>query len=283
MRPPLRAAPFLLLAVAGCQNVKTVGGVSNPHPIGKVVSLSPGATEVAAINLGVRVIGITASDNYPPSLRGAPIVMYGTKPDYEKVAALKPDAIVYSPDLFSPADLAKFQELHIPAYPIGGKNLDEFKQSIYRVADLTGGENFAEEYISNIEKALSDVASHYSGGNGPKVAVMLAGQGGEHWIAGANSFQADILKQAGVTPVGPAADRFVPANLEDLVKQNPDIILVAGGSTDVFNVGTDPKLAATNAVKKKNVFGIPPDMVEREGARVDQFVKDIGVALEKAQ
>src|SRR3569832_1722377 len=126
MRPMRSDVPFTFVAlvaaasVAGCGKNNPaappsgagymVGGKALTTPARYIVSLSPSATEVLAQNGASRfIVGRTASCNYPTFVRKYPVIMTGTKPDYEKVMKLlvtpekkpvKPDLFVYDKDLF---------------------------------------------------------------------------------------------------------------------------------------------------------------------------------------
>ena len=125
---------LVLLAGSGCsKNVRYLGGRIKNDIIRRGVSLSPGATEVVLGDTHVALEGRTASDDYPSTAKSVPVIMTGIKPNYEKIAQIRPDAVFYDPALFSQADLDKFKELKIKTFPIGGNNLDDFETSVYRV------------------------------------------------------------------------------------------------------------------------------------------------------
>src|SRR5579871_5760908 len=113
MRFHLCVIPMLLLALTGCQDIKVSRFPQNPHPILKVVSLSPATSELAAIHLSLKVLGGTSSDDYPASSGRVPRVLNGVKPNYEEIAQLQPDAVLYDPQLFSEGDLSKLKEMHL--------------------------------------------------------------------------------------------------------------------------------------------------------------------------
>src|SRR5437764_1359671 len=84
-----------------------------------------------------------------------------------------------------------------------------------------GGKSVSD-YVDNIYKNLHE-AKTAAGTPSQKVALIMPGGGSEHMIAGTDSFQADCLKQVGATPVGPKGKIFVNVNVEDLLKQDPDV------------------------------------------------------------
>jgi len=224
----------------------------------------------------VKLVGRTGSDDFPGTALSVPIVMNGTKPDIEAIEGSGAQAAYYDPALMNPADLDKLKQHNITLIPIGGDNLDEFVRSVYAAAAMSGAETNTNEYVQNY--IYGKLASSTVPGS-PTVAFILPGQGSEHMIAGTNSFQADILRRLGSKPVGPDAKIFVPMNVEQLIKDEPQVILVAG---DPSLIVKDPRLAGLKAVKQNRVYGMRQDIALREGARVPDFIQAAGEALNLA-
>lgn len=268
----------ILLAVAfGCgPRERMIGGKVRPKTYKTAVSLSPGCTEILRTKaLLVNLLGRTASCNYPTVDPNARIVMKGTKPNYEMIAKLKPDIVLYDPDLFSDGDIAKLEELGLETFALGGATVEEFIDRLYRLGSKLGVEQVINDYVEEIRGAMS-LAKADPFAKPPKVAVLLPAQGGEHLIAGTRSFQADVVRVAGGEPVGPEAPHFVTVNVESLVTQNPDVIVAAG---DAKLLEADPRLAAVSAVKAGRVIRINPDVLLRRGARVQDLIRGVHDAL----
>ena len=278
MRKALWRASWLLLPcllfIGGClhPNNPNVGGKELTKPARRIVSLSPGATEVLAKEGGLNfIVGRTESCNYPPYVKKIPVVA-SVKPDYEKVAKQRPDLIVYDPDLFNASDVEQMTRLsRMPPFALGGNTVKEFEDNLYSLAKLYTGETFVSEYVDNIESAkeasLGDPIKPT-----PTVALILPGESAEHMIAGIDSFYADEIRLASAKPVGPSGTKFFPMNAESLIKMNPDIILVAGDPS-IFS--SDPRFASMTAIKKNRVTGILQDAILRRGARVDLVISQL--------
>lgn len=261
-----------LLLLAGCAGEqKIIGGKKPPKLYDKVVSLSPGCTEIASATFARIIAGRTASCNMPERVKEAPIVMKGVKPDYEKIASLKPDVVLYDPELFAESDIAKFKELGIPTMPIGGNTIDEFIDTIYEFGRHTGSEELGSKLVDQIEQTRINALA--SPPNPPvTVTLVLPGVGTEHMAAGTESFWADVVKAGGGKPVGPSGTKYVPISAEWLLKADPELIVTAGAPDPILK---DPRLASLRAVKKKHVYGTNPDIVLRRGNYVDKYIKRI--------
>lgn len=287
----MRQAKWLLLLLAfvvfatGCDIKPEEHLRANPHPIKRVVSLSPSTSELGAMWLRSDIIGRTSSCDYPPSVKDAPVIMQGTKPDFEKITSLRPDGVFYDISLFNQSDIDKFKQLNIPTLGLGGNSLEEFLKNLYIAGSATNNETLVSEYDDTIHKEIEGAKLHLSGRH-PKVAIVDAtGSGSDYLIAGADGFQADILKQIGAVPVGPKSSLFVKLNPEELIAQNPDAIIVAGNTkddlreADVKKLYNDPRLQNTTAWKNKSYYGLDAEMVERAGGRMHEYIRQLGNAL----
>lgn len=261
---------FAVALVGGCKvEQRIVGGTPPPKYIETVISLSPSTTEIAVEFSGnAKLIGRTVSCNYPPFIaQQVPVVMSGTKPNFEKLASLKPDLIVAAAELFSPSDLEKLKQLKLEVFEFKAGSLTDYKDSLYRFGSKVGAERRVSEYVDKVVREQG-AASGQPISPTPKVAVLLGG--GEYLVAGTRSFIADVVKTSGGQLVGPDSPRFETMNIESLVAQNPDVIVTADNAQAVLN---DPRLASVNAIKSKKVARINPDVLLRAGARVDLLIR----------
>lgn len=264
---------LLGLLGAGCNGPAPQMGNKRPSKIYKeVVSLSPSSSEIAAIIFMRPIIGRSESCDLPPSVLDAPVVLKGLKPDYEKIAQLKPDAVVYDPDLFQPSDIDKFKELGIEAFPLGkGDSVSEFCDMIYEFSKFTQAETLGSEYVDRI---LRERETAISAAPKPPVrmAVLMGGSGTEHMIVGTDGFIADVVRSGGGEPVGPAGKQFVTLNAESFIKMDPDVIMVAGSPDPVLD---DPRFSQMSAIKNGRVYGTNANVVLRRGAYVERFIKRV--------
>jgi len=286
MRRAVYFAALMALMAVGCQPTLQHVKVTRPEKFYKsVVSLSPGTTEIVSSLSSPNLLkGKTAADNYPltvPKAGEIPIVAT-VKPDYEAITRVHPDLIVYDSSLYGPADVAKIKGLGFETYAIDADTVKEFINQLYVVGDKLGYGSQFQDYILRIEdesnKAKGDPINP-----APKVAILLAGNGGSPMIAGTKSFLADVVNLAGGELVGPPVDTFVPASPENLATLNPDIIVLptsdAHATADANSLFHDPRLQSLTAIKKDNIKALDEDVLLRRGARVDNLIKNLHLAI----
>lgn len=271
----LLSIPLVLLSV-GCQQ----GDGNAPLKVRKVVyrkivSLSPSTTEILAQPLGVTLAGRSAADNFPTnSLNNVPVVG-GVKPDYEKLASIQPDLIVYDGSLYNEDDQKKLKSVGASVYVFDVKSMADFRAQIFELGSLVGQESHASDYLQRVKIELNNAKAKPPTPT-PKVAIVLPGSSGSNMIVGTQSFLADIVRTIGGNPVGPDGARFTEMNPEALVSLDPDRIVVSGTAADHSGYDAfikDPRFKTLKAVKNNAITIIDSDVLLRTGSRVDSLIK----------
>lgn len=264
----------IMMMVGGCKQVQPFGGIPRKKVVTSAASLSPSTTELIAL-LGIKIVGRCKADNYPVSVSDAAIVA-DLKPNYEALARLKPDVIVLDKALYSDAEIQKVKAVsaNTDVIVFDPHTLEDFYKEMYKMANIVGGEIPVAEYIQKIKKQqLSSLGEQLPP---TKAVLVIPDKSGYHMFVGAKSFQADLIKSMGATPIGPNSDKFETLNPEFLMSQNPDVIIVAG---DLNTFTADKRFASLKAVKEQRMFGLPQDIILRRGCRVDSCIYEGHKAL----
>lgn len=271
----------IFLGLAGCEKQRGLAPLKRrPHNYQKIVSLSPGTTEILAGALTVQIIGRTEADNYPTQVTSIPVVA-SVKPDYEKIASLGPDLIVYDGALYSQQDIDKLKSTGAAVFKLNANNLEDFKNQIYELSSLLGQEITGSGYVDRIMVEFN-AGQGAVPKPGPKVAVIMASASGNHYIDGTDSFNDNLIKSLGGTPVGPKGTDFAPLSPEAMTSFDPDVIVADGTKADTKGVEAllkDPRFASLKAIKNKKVRVIDRDVLLRRGSRVDSLIKGLARAM----
>lgn len=271
-----------LAFLAGCQSGPVVGGQPRAKDMPQVISLSPSTTELTSkFDVNRNLIGRTANCNFPPTtIASAEVVMDGTAPDYEKIAALKPDVVIYDKSLFSESEIGKIDQLGIKTVAWDPLTFEDYRRQLFTMASAIGGEMTTSEYIDSIFRGFAQARGVLSEKGIEKPGMMfLIGQPGSYLAPGSESFWADILRQCGAEPVGASGKAFAPINVEAIIQANPQVIFTSKGVG--AKVLADPRLQSVAAVKNRRVYDVETDVLVRRGARVEMLVDSIGVAIGK--
>lgn len=272
---------LVAVALVGCQGAKPIGGVARNESNTKraVVSLSPGTSELMyQLSFNRNLKGRTDADDWPTTISKVPVVVHNTKIDYEMLAGIKPDLIVYDANLYSDAEVEKLKQTGATLMPFKATDLRGYEDYIRQLSFLMGGETNASEYIDKVY-AASENAKAGVGGAEIKTMVLDGGNGGELSSPGTGSFVASEVKAAGGDFMGPKGDRWVPVNVEEIIAGDPDIIFCPVTAFEA--VSKDPRLANVKAVKNKKVLSVDPDLLFRAGSRVDKLISALGAEIQR--
>lgn len=221
-----------------------------------------------------KILGRTESCDFPPAVKESPVVMNGTKPNFELISKMSPDVILYDHDILSEADVAKLKQLGFATVDIGADTLDEYFEILQTYGANTRNEMAFSEYADRIHKIRQTKAS--TARKPPvKIAIVMPGKGGQHMICGTDGMLADCIKTIGGEPTGPKGKMFITLNPEAFIQLNPEAIITAGDPTPIVK---DPRFANLKAVKNGKIWGINPDVLLRRGARFDKLLEAMGPA-----
>lgn len=273
MIQPMKVLAGLMVAglvLSGCSApIKQLGGQKRTRTVNKIVSLSPSTTEVVTLNTAsTKLIGRTENCDSPGFIKNVDVVVKGTKPDYERIAAMKPDLVAYDATLYSAADVEKIKQLGAEVWAYNPKTLTEYEEYIVDISQRIKDETQGSKILDDLYQAISTAKSLIPEGK-VSAAILIGGGGVEYMACGTKTLQADIAKEMHITMTGPDVDVFGTVNVEQILAWNPSMILTT--KEDAEKVFNDPRLASLSAIKNKRVFGVEAGLLLRAGSRLDKL------------
>ncbi|EAE3678414.1 ABC transporter substrate-binding protein [Listeria monocytogenes] len=244
----------------------------------KIVSLMPNNTEILfALDLGDKVKGVTAYDDYPKEAQKVEKVT-STSVDTEKIIAIKPDLVLGHESMLATEkdayQLLKDAGINVFVVP-DATDLKAAEKSIITVGKLTGKEKEAKEVTDSMEEqkvAIEKKAKELK--TSPKVWIEISP---DLYTAGKGTFMNEMLELAGGTNVVTESG-FIPYNEEKVVELQPDIIL----SVYPDAKATIQKRAAWKdipAVKNDKIYEMDANKLSRPGPRLLEGAADIQAVL----
>jgi len=266
------AALVCLTLLSGCEQPQR--GIEG-RPIEKpkrVVSLSPSTTEIVSqIGLANSMQGRSSSCDFPEGVRQVPVVVDGTKPDFEKIAQIRPEVIVFDGNLFGDDVKQKLLQTGATLFDISPSTIAEYEDRVLEFGSMTGTITRTSDMVDKVHNAAETAASKVPE---PRVkgCVLMTGSG-EFLTAGKGSFVADVLKTCGVDVIGADSKLFAAMPVEQLVAADPELIFTGFGEGE--KILKDPRLASTRAVRLRHVYEVRSDILYRTGARVEAFIDSV--------
>ncbi|GLX70776.1 ABC transporter substrate-binding protein [Paenibacillus glycanilyticus] len=244
----------------------------------KVVSLAPSETEVLyAVGAADEVAGVDSYSNYPAEAADKPKVGDMTT-NIEAVAALNPDLVLASSSMNADA-VEQLRKLNITVLATDPKTYDETIAKIETIGKIMNKTSEAAQVATHMRDVKQQVTDAVK--DAPKKLVYLEFSPG--WTVGSGTFLDELLTIAGGTNVGAGQAGWYEVSAEEVVKENPEIILYPDLGEDpnpiVTGITSRPGWNAIDAVKNKQMFEVGNDETSRVGPRLADALLQVAKAL----
>jgi iron complex transport system substrate-binding protein len=239
------------------------------RPVRRIISLAPSVTEILyAVGAQDKLVGDTAYCDYPPAARNIAHVGNMLNPSDEKIISLRPDFIIIASQTIAVEEADQLQRRwHCPVYVTAAADYAGVEHNIAALGNIAGTPAATHTAIRQMQQALQQVQITVRGKPKPSVFVVV-------WerplmTAGGKSFIGDLIRLAGGTNVAENLTAYPSYSLENLLRQNPEIILMDGHENKVTTETlTIPGSAYLKAVRLHHIYGIPSDWIDRPGPRL---------------
>ncbi len=250
--------------------------VTLAEPPLRVVSLAPSNTEILfALGVGDLLVGRDDVSDYPPEALDIPSIgsLYPSV-NAEAVVALDPD-LVLAAGITSPDDVQALADLGLTVYATRiNATFDEIYTDIFDVGALVGRAAEAEALVADMRARVDAVTAITSGITDRPVVFyeVDATEPSSPWTAGPGTFIDQLLTLAGgQNAAASAPDQYVQFSLEQLVAEDPDVIVLG---TATYG-GQTPEMVLARAgwgdiaaVQSGAVYTFDDNLVSRPGPRV---------------
>lgn len=188
-----------------------------------VVATSVAVTEILD-KLGVKVSGVpTTSYELPESVKNATEVGSPMNPDMEIIKSLNPTDVICVDTLGSDFE-KQFEENNINADFYNLSNVDGLKETIAALGEKFNKQDKANKILDEIKEVENKVNSNKKSDD--KILVLF-GAPGSVMVATDKSYIGNLVELAGGNNIfSNATSSFTQINLEEIIKLNPDKILV---------------------------------------------------------
>ena len=283
--PVLFALLFALAAQAEVTVTDDTGAVLRlPGPARRIVSLAPHVTEMLyAAGAGGQVVGAVEYSNYPAAaLRVTRIGGY-SKLDLEAIAALKPDLAIGWESGNAPASVARLRALGIPVYLSQPERIDDVARHLERYGELAGTQATARAAAAAFRTRLAALREQYE--RRPTVRTFYQVWKQPLLTVGGGQVISDAIRLCGGTNVFADLKPLAPAvTVEAVLTADPEAV-VASGMDEARPEWLDDwrKWKNMTAVKRDNLFFIPPDLIQRHTPRIVDGIEQLCAQMESAR
>ncbi len=236
----------------------------------RIVSLMPAVTETLfALGVGDTIVGKAQDISlYPPQASAVPDFEKfdngAVAVDVEKIVAAKADLVIAGGDYGTPADtVTKLRGLGIPVLVVYAPNVAGVMSDIKLIGKAVGKTDAAAAIATQMQAAFDAVGAAVKTAPSPRVYYEI----GEGYAPADGSFLAEMITDAGGTPITTGSTTKWDLSAEKLIKADPQIVLLADFS-QVSDAVKRPGWSTLTAVKDNAVAPIDDTMISRPGPRL---------------
>ncbi|MHB1360533.1 MAG: cobalamin-binding protein [Rhodocyclaceae bacterium] len=254
------------------------------EPVRRIVSLAPHVTETLfAAGAGARIVGAVDYSDFPPAARQLPRVGGYSKLDLEAIVALQPDLAIGWASGNSPAHIEKLRALGIPVYLVQPERIDDVAANLERYGALAGTAAVARGAAASFRNRLAELRKKY--GTQPKVRVFYQIWKQPLTTVGGGQVISDAIRLCGGENVFADLKPLAPKiSIEAVLAADPEVIIASGmGAARPEWVDDWRQWANLAAVKRDNLFFIPPDLIQRHTPRLIDGATRLCEQLETAR
>ncbi len=254
------------------------------QPARRIVSLAPHVTEtVYAAGAGEWLVGAVQYSDYPEVAKQLPRVGGYSKLDLEAIVALKPDLAIGWVSGNAPAHIAKLRALGIPVYLTQSDRIEDVATSLEHIGELAGTTAVASVAASAFRNRLLALRAKY--GERPRVRTFYQIWKQPLMTVGGGQIISDAIRLCSGDNIFSQLKPLAPTvTAEAVLAADPEAIVASGmGEARPEWLDDWRRWTTLTAVKRDNLFFIPPDLIQRHTPRLIEGAERLCAFLETAR
>jgi iron complex transport system substrate-binding protein len=246
-------------------------------PPQRIISLAPSVTEILfAIGLDDEIVGVTEFCDFPPKALTKPKVGYAT-PNLETIVGLQPH-LVLAPRTFLRADLInKLEQLKIPTFILDAHTVEDIFAHIQLLGRMLGRVQEANAQAALMRKELAGLTRRLV--DLPRPTLLYILNSDPLITVGPGSFIHRLIELAGGrNAAGQASAPYPRLTMEEVLRQNPDILLFPVGKQEGIPQAEQDswkRWDTLSAVQQGNLFQVNSDILNRPGPRILEGLRQL--------
>ena len=259
----------LLFNPADARSVRDIKGnaVEIPDQVNRIADLWPANNQVVLLLGGAdKLVGtVEAIHKRPwfakvyPRIKQVPALSNGLSVQSESLLAARPDVVLLS----QPSMQQQVKQAGLKTVLVNFQTYDGLKKTVSITADVIGGKapQIAKQYNAELDaniRLVSERTKNIPAAQKPLVLHLFDGKNLRK-IDGGRSIIGDWVRIAGGRTALPNEPNIAEVPMEEIVKANPDIIIIGGrdAAQAIAKIRKDPAWQSIKAVKNKRLHANP--------------------------
>ncbi|HEU4601960.1 MAG TPA: cobalamin-binding protein [Steroidobacteraceae bacterium] len=277
MRLARSACAFAMVVVGSVATLRADQPVAH-----RIVSLAPHLTELAFdAGAGEYVVAADEYSDHPPAARRIPRVGNAFRVDFERLMALKPDAVLVWQSGTPQQTIDRVRALKIPVVDVATYKLADVAEAVRTIGRLAGTAQTADAAASRYEQALDELRKRYR--DRPVLSAFLQVNDQPLYTVNGKQIMSQALELCGGRNVFAGLSELAPAvGVESVIAADPDVII------SIDDTVPNPRAQwqrwkQLRAVRNDNVFALPADDLARPTLRLVAGIQSLCDTMDKAR
>lgn len=249
------------------------------RPARRIVSLNPVTTEVLfALGAGNRMAGRSHFDSYPAAALRVADLGNAMEPNVEAILGAHPDLVVIYASPSNRAAAVQLRKAGIRTLSIRDDRISDFRRTVELLARAIGDTAAGRVVADSVERSLESVRELPRPAKPPTVfwhvwdsPVITIGRG---------SFLDELVTIAGAkNAFGDLPDASPQVTIEEVVRRNPDYILVGAASAPL--VRSSALWRSVPAVREGRLLVVDTLLTGRPGVRLGEAARSLRALILK--
>lgn len=241
----------------------------------RIISLAPNLTElVYSAGAGDYLIATDSFSNYPEEVKNLPKVGNLHSLNLEEILQLKPDLVLIWQDGLTQQALKRFNQLNIQVKVFHSHKLEAIPQIIRELADLAKRETGLIK-AQELEEFIQQTKIHFTPLPVQSYFIQILDK--PLLSLTKNQFFSQALELCNLKNIINTQEMAPQINLEEVLQQNPDLILLSSSSNRVKSWKNSwEKYNQLKAVKNKQIYELTePDIYHRPSERLIRAIPEL--------
>lgn len=256
--------------------------LSVAQPPARIVSLSPGATEIMyALGADASLVAVDKNADYPDGAKNFGTKLDAYEPNVEAIAAMRPDLVIVASN--TAGIVGKLDDLKIPVLyndiDKDVKTIDDIFGQIGLLGRITGKTDKATSLVATLAERRAKVEAAVQGVSSNAAPKVYHELDATFFSASDNTFIGNIYRILHMNNIAGDGGGVAYPQLtqEAIIAANPGMIVLADEAfgVSVASVKARPGWSAIDAVKNDKIFAVDPNIISRPGPRIIDALETI--------
>jgi ABC-type Fe3+-hydroxamate transport system substrate-binding protein len=232
----------------------------------KIISLVPSQTELLySLGLEEEVIGITKFCIHPSTWFNSKTRIGGTKnANIDLIKSLAPDLIIANKEENTRNQIEELEKI-APVWVCDITNLQQAKEMILQIGQMTGKMAAATKLVANIDQRFLDLSNALATKHNRTLKTAYLIWNNPYMAAGSDTFIHQLLIAAGCKNVFENTPRYPSTSVDELIEKQTELVLL---SSEPFPFKDSHLLELQKAMPKAKILLVDGEYFSWYGSRL---------------